>query len=161
MWYTPFFCPTEAEKNMHIKYSVNMHIKYSVSFISLGFLIIKLLFQSHDTTTCLYTNPLIMYFNVCVPQVIWGAIRRPWRHTVSAVRRLPAGPQGEDLPQDRSLDSALQRHHADAVALLQQCFLRCVLHRHNKSLCLYFLTYLCTNPPNVSRYHRNMYLTCI
>lgn len=80
-----------------------------------------------------------MCFCVCA-QVVWGAVWGPWRHFVAAVRWLPAGPQGQDLPQDRSLDATLQRHHADTVALLQQRFLRCVTqtvfftHTHTKIL---------------------------
>lgn len=61
---------------------------------------------------------LFVFYVLCLLQVVWGAVRGPRWHSVSAVRRLPAGPQGEDLPEDRSLDAALQRHHADSVTLL-------------------------------------------
>ena len=99
-----------------------------------------LYFAQLDPSVCVYCLSifcLCVCVCVCVLQVVWGAIRRPWGHTVSAVRGLPVGPQSQDLPQDRPLDSTLQRHHADSVALLQQCFLRCVKQRWNPLVYLY------------------------
>lgn len=61
-----------------------------------------------------------------VSKAVWGAVRGPRRHALLAIWRLPAGPPGQDLPEDRPLDSTLQRHHANSVTLLQQRFLRCV-----------------------------------
>lgn len=94
----------------------------------------------------------ITVFSVCVSQVVWRVVWGPRRHFVVAVRRLPTGPQGQDLPQDRSLDTTLQRHHADAVALLQQCFLRCATQTHTSALyiCSSYTVYIlhsCLPPP--------------
>lgn len=66
---------------------------------------------------------IFLCFYLCC-QVVWGAVWGPWRHFIFTVWRLSAGSQGKDVPEDRSLDAALQRHHADAVTILQQCFFR-------------------------------------